>query len=280
MSSSNHFTLPIRVSEAQNGKRQRDEPDGEPQAKRVRWASPQPSSSRHHVDLSDSHDDQSDNNDNNDEDVISVLIGDDEHEYIVSRETICNQSTFFRETVATDSCEYDEVIVVHLPEMRTREFETYLHWLDNGEVKAELWCGCTEEDMPEGRELLAWMDIYNIAEYLEDHRLRAYAMEFLIAEHASWSTIPGADFSHAIWEATSEDSKLRTFIVEWVFHRFAGFTKSAKFVEQAPMYPEEFQKEFAKLAVSKGLLPNGVVPDEKSDLAFQDDMRAKLLVSD
>jgi hypothetical protein len=81
-----------------------------------------------------------------------------------------------------------------------------------------------------------------------------------------------------MWEEASDNSCLRTFMVEWAFHRLAGFTKSARFVEEAPKFPEEFQKEFYKLVATKGLLPNGVVPDGSSDQAFQEEMRAKLLI--
>jgi hypothetical protein len=277
--------------------------NGEPEAKRDHSVSPPPPST-HQVDLLDSHDDRKDKNDedvsdngdegdedgeednedntsdddSDDETVIEVLIGDDEHEFIVRRETICEQSAFFQEAVEAEDLKEDEGLIVLLPDFHKSAFETYVHWLENGEVKAKLWCDCSEEDMPEGQELLAWMSVYVMAdEQLDDHELRTHAMEFLIAEHAGWITIPGADFSHAIWEATSEDSHLRTFIVEWVFHRLAGFTKSAMFVEQAPTFPKEMQEAFAELVATRGLPLSGAVPDASSDLAFQDAMRAKLL---
>ena len=69
-------------------------------------------------------------------------------------------------------------------------------------------------------------------------------------------------------------------MVEWIFHRYGGFTKYARFARDALAYPEEFREQFVELAATRGLPPNGTVPDEKSDQAFQDAMREKLLECD
>jgi hypothetical protein len=147
-------------------------------------------------------------------------------------------------------------------------------------VSLKIWFGCTGRDLQitEHEELQAWMDIYVLAENFDDRKLRNFVMKIFIRNCPDLRTIPGGEWCATIWKQTSQDSRLRAFIVEWTFFRFAPLVKSARFAKVALTYPEEFREQFVELAFSeKGLPPSGSRPNKIAKKAFQDEMRAKLL---
>lgn len=200
----------------------------------------------------DGDDDESDS-DVSEDCIVKILIGIDEQEFFVSKNTICRQAGYFNDVISTDYLQDDKDIVVRLPGMLPKPFRTYLHWVEHREVIPELWPGCAEEDLAEEMELQAWMFMYVLAdEHFFDPELKTHAMEFLIAEHASWSSVPGGEFTTHFWRHTYEDSHLRTFMVEWIFHRYAGFTKYARFARDALTYPKSSESS------SQSWRPKGV----------------------
>lgn len=284
MSPTNHFTLPLRSSMAQQGKRQREDSDGESQAKRVRWADSEPEWGQQadlpssHTEIDNNHDDGNDNDDDEIvENVVKVLVENDSRQFFVREDTICARSGLFRAMVSSFS--RGEEKVVRLPTISSDEFRMYIRWLKTKRVSLKTWFDRTGRNLniTEQEELQAYMDIYVLAESFDDLKLRRFVMKVFIKNCPDLSTIPGSEWCTLIWKQTSQGSVLRAFLVEWTFFRYAWLAKSEQFAREALSYPEEFREEFAKLASEKGLPPSGNRPNNVAKKAFQDAMRARLL---
>lgn len=121
------------------------------------------------------------------------------------------------------------------------------------------------------------MDIYVLAENLDDRKLRNYVMKILITNCSKLAAVPDGEWCARIWKQTSDGSRLRTFVVEWLFFRYGGFARSARFERKAWEYPEEARKMFLEIAVERGLPASGSRPNGVAKKAFHEAMRAKLL---
>lgn len=169
--------------------------------------------------------------------------------------------------------------VARFPNTSSDAFRTYLHWLKTRDVSLKIWFECTgrDLDLTEQQELQAWMDIYVLADNLDDRKLRNYVMSIFIKNCPDLRTIPVGEWCAGIWKQTSKGSRLRTFIVEWTFFCFAGLAVSARFAREALTYPGEFREEFLEIVSERGLRSRGFRPNRVAKQAFQHEMRAKLL---
>jgi hypothetical protein len=277
MSSTNQLTFPLKSCLSQQGKRQREEFGGEPQAKRVRWADLQPESTQEDTLMTGL-----DNTNNDDEivrNVVKVLVDNDKHQFFVRQDIICALSKLFRAMVPFAKGQEATENVVRLPSTSNNAFRTYLHWLKTRTVSLNIWFdrpGRTLE-LTESEGLQAYIDIYVLAENFDDRKLRNHVMRIFIKNCHYLRTIPGGEWCTGIWKQTSKGSLLRTFLVEWAFFRFAPYVKSAEFGDVALSYPEEFRKEFVNFAFDRGLPDSGNRPGKIAKRAFQDVMRARLL---
>lgn len=275
MSFPNQLALPLKPCLSQQGKRQREESGGEPQAKRVRWADLQPESTQQDTLMTGL-----DNSDNEIvENVVKVLVDNDKHQFFVRQDIVCALSKLFRAIVPLVKGQEATENVVRLPTTSNNAFRTYYHWLKTRTVSLNIWFdrpGRTLE-LTESEELQAYIDIYVLAEDLDDRKLRNYVMRIFIKNYHNLRTIPGGEWSSGIWKQTSKGSLLRTFLVEWAFFRFAPYVKSAEFGDVALSYPEEFREEFVNFAFDRGLPDSGNRPGKIAKRAFQDVMRARLL---
>lgn len=275
MSLSNQLALPLKSCLSQQAKRQREESDGEPQAKRVWWADLQPESE----DTLRTGLDNTNNDDETVRNVVKVLVDNDKHQFFVRQDIVCALSKLFRAMVPFVGGQVATETVVRLPATSNNAFRTYLHWLKNRIVNLNIWFdrpGRTLE-LTESEELQAYIDIYVLAENLDDRKLRNYVMRIFIKNCHNLRTIPGGEWSTRIWKQTSKGSLLRIFLVEWSFFRFAPYVKSAEFGDVALSYPEEFREEFVNIAFDRGLPDSGNRPGNIAKRAFQDAMRARLL---
>jgi hypothetical protein len=118
MSSSNQTTLPLRVSKLQQSKRQCEDPEDEPQTKRVRWADLEPEPIQQASQISSHNED-----DEMVENVIKVLVDDDKHQFFVRQDKICASSKLFKAMVSPTS----QGNVARFPNTSSDEFRTYLH---------------------------------------------------------------------------------------------------------------------------------------------------------
>ena len=265
---------------AQQGKRQREESEGEPQAKRVRWADSEPGWGQPAT-LPSSHNEDGNNKDEVVENVIKVLIDNDKHQFFVREDTICARSALFKAMVLSSSSrnKQGQETVVSLPTVSSDAFRTYLNWLKTKSVSLKIWFNQTGRDLDitEQEELQAYMDIYVLAENLDDRKLRRYVMKVFIKNCPDLRTIPSGDWCTGIWKQTLKGSLLRTFLVEWTFLRFAGFAASSQFASDAMTYPEEFRKEFVEIAFDRGLPSAGSRPNGVAKQAFRDMLRGRLL---
>lgn len=269
---------------AQQGKRQREDSDGESQAKRVRWADSEPEWGQQttllssHNDIDNSHDDGNDNDDDEIvENVVKVLVENDSRQFFVREDTICARSGLFKAMVS--SFPRGQQKVVRLSTISQDAFRMYIRWLKTRRVSLKIWFDRTGRNLnvTEQEELQAYMDIYVLAESFDDLKLRRFVMKVFIKNCPDLSTIPGGEWCTAIWKQTSQGSFLRAFLVEWTFFRYAWLAKSEQFAREALSYPEEFRAEFAKLASEKGLPPSKNRPNDVAKKAFQDAMRARVL---
>lgn len=274
MSPTSQFALPLRSSMAQQEERQREDSDGESQAKRVRWADSEPEWGQQ-ADLSSSHSDidnnRDDGNDNDEivDNVIKVLVDNDKHQFFVHEDAICARSGLFKAMISSSASQGK---FMRLPTMSSRAFRTYIHWLKTKRVSLKTWFNRTHRgpQVTEQQKLQAYMDIYVLADQLDDGKLRRFLMKTFIKNCPDLGTIPSSEWCTAIWKQTLQGSVLRAFLVEWTYFRYAWLAKSEQFAREASSYPEEFCEEFAKLTSERG--PNNVARK-----AFQDAMRARLL---
>ncbi|GAB7324323.1 hypothetical protein MBLNU13_g08282t2 [Cladosporium sp. NU13] len=277
MSPTNQLTLPLRSSIAQQAKRQREESEGEPQAKakRVRWADSEPEWGQQ-ADLPSSQNYTGSDNEEIVENVITVLVDNDQHRFFVREDIICVRSGLFQAMVSSSASQEK---VVSIPTVSSDAFRMYIGWLKTRSVSLKTWFNQPGRDLDvtEQEELQAYIDIYVLAENLEDRKLRRYVMKVFINNCHDLRTIPGGEWCTAVWKQTSKGSLLRTFIVEWTFFRFAYLASSDKFASEAMTYSEEFREEFVEIAFERGLPPSGNRPNGVAKRAFQDAMRATLL---
>lgn len=275
MSPFDQLTFPLRVALAQQGKRQREESEGEPQAKRVQCESSQVQSTQQ-IDLASSHVNNNGDNDEIVENVIRVLVENEKHQFFVRQDKICESSKLFRAMVSSST---GPESFVSLPTTTSDEFRTYLYWLKTRDVSLQVWFNRTGQSLliTQPEELQAYMDIYVLAENLDDRKLRNHVMKIFIHNCPELSAIPDEEWCARIWEQTSEGSRLRSFVVEWLFFRYGGFVRSARFEREAWEYPEEARKMFLQVAVERGLPAGGSRPNKVARDAFQEAMHGKLL---
>lgn len=278
MSSFNALVLPLRSCMIQQGKRQREESDGEPTAKRVRWADLQPKSTQQDT-LMTGLDKNTNSDDEIVENVVKVLIDNDKHQFFVRQDIICALSKLFRAMVPFAADQEAKEEIVHLPNTSSNAFRTYIYWLKNRSVSLNTWFDRAGRDLDitESEELQAYIDIYVLAVNLDDRKLRNHVMRIFIKNCHNLRTIPGGEWCTGIWKQTSKGSLLRTFLVEWTFFRFAPYVRSTEFASVAIFYPEEFKEEFVNITFDRGLPPSGNRPGNNAKRAFQDAMRARLL---
>lgn len=226
--------------------------------------------------LASSHDKNNGDNDEIFENVIRVLFENEKHQFFVRQDKICSSSRLFRAMVSSST---GRESFVSLPSTSSDEFRTYLHWLKARDVSLQVWFNRTGQSLllTEPEELQAYMDIYVLAESLDDRKLRNYVMKTFITNCPKLGAVPDGDWCARIWKQTSDGSRLRTFVVEWLFFRYGGFTRSARLERKAWEHPEEDRKMFLEIAVERGLPASGSRPNGVARKAFQEAMIAKLL---
>lgn len=198
-------------------------------------------------------------------DLIVVLVGKWEHQFQVHRDIIRERSKFFEAAVSDDRWVEGQERLVRLPEIAPQAFSTYTHWIYRDQMSIHVFW---QEDHPNiWREQQAYYEIYMLAEYLDDARLRVHILDVIISKSLHWRKVPGFKFCDVIWDRTPKGSPLRTFVIDWKAQR----ESRSKFAKDVEEYPKEFLEEMAVY------LMRHRTRKSESAQAFAARIRAKLL---
>jgi hypothetical protein len=169
---------------------------------------------------------------------VSILIGKEEQQFTVHKDSICAKSKFFKAACSERWIEGKHK-VVKLPDLTARDFQTYVHWVYTSriEVKSE------EVEQKEDDHLKT----YILGDVLDDYQLRNAVMDQLINSIPLPKTQASPSFHKHVYECTPAGSPLRKFLVDCKIHD--GCRKD--FAGNSEKYPVEFLQELAVALLRK-----------------------------
>lgn len=156
-----------------------------------------------------------------------------------------------------------------LPGFSPRTFRAYAHWVYTDKVLPEAFWQTSSTEISASNEQIAYVDLYLLAEFLDDTRIRVEIVEAMISKMTSWDSVPGWSVWDTVWEQTPKGSPLRSVILESKI-RCQSHSNFAGHVED---YEKEFLEELATLLMQRSDSNNEVETLEQLSAR----MRAQLL---
>jgi hypothetical protein len=114
------------------------------------------------------------------------------------------------------------------------------------------------------------VNLYLLAEFLDDAEMRAEILEILIFKMAVWNYAPGSFICKMVWNGTPKGSPLRSVMCEWITRRQSQST----FAQNVADMPKEVLEELAVLLMQRTSSDRGGAETLE---AFAARMRAHLL---
>jgi hypothetical protein len=171
--------------------------------------------------------------------IITVLVGQSKTNSSVYKDIICEKSKFFEAACAPDRWLEGNAKTVPLPHVRPETFKTYYHQMVTGLLLSSVHWG--RETFTAEEEQEAFIEAYILGDFLDDAAYRRYVMSMLLRQRGRWGVAFNNSFITRIWEATPENSPLRTFTLEWMIGTWSRVAV-AKIVEEE-VVPKDFIKE-------------------------------------
>lgn len=187
--------------------------------------------------------------------MITVLVGREEEQFILYQDVVCAKSKFFKAACSKKWREGREK-VVRLPEFQPDNFKTYCDWLFSGQCPEPI---CTKDSQTDQKcsEIRQLIDIHLLGETLDDIQLRNHSIATIFQSMRNQNTIPHASHLTIIWNATPPRSQLRKMLVHAVVTRLSHET----FADLVTQYSHELVQDVAVTFMrAKSLL----VPWEKT----------------
>lgn len=175
--------------------------------------------------------------------LITVLVGSEEHRFMLHQDAICGKSKFFTAACSKKWREGQERLV-RLPEIRPSTFKIYCGWVYTGQI-ADI--AHTRESDKDDRvaEKSQLVDLYLVADALDDIKLRNLAVSTLFKSMQVHGTILSAVAIQWIWRATPSGSNIRKMLVDVTVSRM----KDTSFEGYLLQYPPEFVQDVAVAAM-------------------------------
>lgn len=158
---------------------------------------------------------------------ITVLVGREEQQFTVHKDTICAKSKFFR-AACSERWTGRKNQPIKLPEVSAADFQTYFHWVYT--TKIEL-----QSDDPD-KKWHSLIDLYILGDVLDDYQLRNTSMEQLINDLPLLKKSFTRSTIRHVYERAPVGSPLRKFLVDYRI----GKGSAGVLVK----YPVEFLQEF------------------------------------
>jgi hypothetical protein len=172
--------------------------------------------------------------------MILVLVDEDEVEFTVHKDSICEKSKFFEAAVSNDSWREGREKIVRLPEINVADFRTYIHWMYTGKCLPEVqW---QADHISGSQELVSYTDGYILADVLDDRELRRHILATMIDKTSEWREMPDGAFCKEVWKRTPKGSPLRSFFVLYAW----GCLDPLCLFETVSKYPKAFLQEYVQ----------------------------------
>jgi hypothetical protein len=160
--------------------------------------------------------------------VITILVGPEEHRFIAHKDVICDKSKFFKAACSDRWLEVQEKIV-RLPGARSEvTFRTYIDWIYRSDlVVDEVESEDSEEvDLNTKSELI---ELYLLGDVLEDVKLRNKIIHLLNTNINTSDHHLDPHLCELIWDNTTSNSLLRKWTVDSIITNMnsSGFESSS-----------------------------------------------------
>lgn len=182
-----------------------------------------------------------------------VLVGVEETKHTVHKCMITTPSIFF-EAACKEAWNKARSQIIRLPEVDDQDFLDYLHWLytrkldlddELAEQSHKLSVLATTEKDEAGSRHDSLVDLYVLADILDDVELRNKCIDGIIDVSAAPGYTPSIRLTNSIWDRTSDNSTFRALILS--FHTsFKGPALYEYFCKHFTEYGAEVVGDIAK----------------------------------
>lgn len=197
--------------------------------------------------------------------IITVLVGENEQQFIVHKNTICDKSKFFEAACSSGRWKEGKEKLVRLPEVDPEAFRVYVHWVYTGKVSPEVEWG--HADLNCAEKQVTYTEAYIIGDVLDDNDLRKHVIDTMIEKTSAWADLLPCTSLRRIWEATPTASPLRILALEWAV--FEGNPQDLN--DSIEHFPEEYVRDLAML-----MLPRLQDKDECTQKEFKAKLHQQL----
>lgn len=176
-------------------------------------------------------------------DMITILVGEEEHPFTVHKDMLCAKSKFFKAACSRIWASGREK-VVRPPEGTPQQFQMYVSWVYSSRLDVDA------ED-PD-KQLADLIGMFILGDVLDDHQLRNATMQCLITTTLGSTHSFSVDQLDKVYAATPVGSPLRQFVVWWLLVN----VKHDSLKDNVAQYPEELVQELALASLERTAVLN------------------------
>jgi hypothetical protein len=171
------------------------------------------------------------------DDIITVLVGSEEHRFRVHKDVICAKSKFFRAACSDRWLEGQEKIV-RLPEARSKlAFQMYVDWTYIDELDIDRGMSRTAQS----RFMSKLIELYLIGDVLDDLKLRNKTLGLLNAQICQGDLHLGINHCVLIWDHTTSSS----FLWKWAVDAIVATMDPIAFEISSDRWPTDLSVQIA-----------------------------------
>lgn len=171
-------------------------------------------------------------------DLITILVGEEEHHFKAHKDMLCAKSKFFKAACSKVWASGREK-VVRQPEGAPEDFQIYVEWVYTSKLSLDA-------DGIE-KQQARLMDLYILGDSIDNYQLRNATMKRLIANTRKGIQHIERDQVHKVYAATTTGSALRQFLVNWILTCFSRDAIKLNIAQE----PSEFVQELAVAAMEQ-----------------------------
>ena len=171
---------------------------------------------------------------------IVILIGEDEHRFVVEKDRICVKSKFIRAACASDRWLEGRDMVVRLPEVRSRTlFKRYQSWIRTDTVTVKE----TTSETAEERNMKVPIRLHLLGDFLDDVRLRNVTIRAL----TKYGACPSIKHRNFIFEQTTPASPL----IKWTVETIVNLAHQYKSEAVSVLYDKDLALQIATILMRR-----------------------------
>lgn len=130
---------------------------------------------------------------------------------------------------------------MNLPDFPPKVVRAYIHWVYSEKVLSLPEVFWQTADVNDLHEQFTFVELYLLAEYLDDDHLRVAILETIIIKLETLKGVPDPFMCQKVWEGTPKGSPLRSVVLEWKYRR----QSPSNFAQSAENHSKEFLEEMA-----------------------------------